>query len=455
MKKISTLLFIVLTLTASAQSQQEPTTFSLQQAIDYGLGENYSVKNSVLQREMTTARKGEVMGALLPQVNANADLLHYFHIQNTILEGAGGGTGFTASYPWGQVVHGGLMLPNQFLPNASASQALFDKSAFSLQGAAKANQDIATKNISKNKIDVTVSITKAYYSVLVNEKQLLAINTNLARLDSVYKETNARFQSGLARNIEVSRTMVSLNNMKEQQQSVIRTVALSRSILRYQMNLSESNPLILTDSLHENQISEIKQLLSAPRENAYENRIEYSIIKSQQQYNAYDLKTAMAGHYPRLLAIGTVGYNPSANQFSNLTQSDRWIQYSNVGFRLQVPVFSGFAVNYRVQQKRIQQQITDNNKKSLEKEINLEVEQALINLHNTIQTFNIQKDNLELAQKNLAVLRAEYEVGIALNVEVTTAEADLIQAQTNYYQAVYSALVAKADYDKAVGNIVK
>ena len=452
MKKISTLLFIVLTLTASAQSQQEPTTFSLQQAIDYGLGENYAVKNSVLQREMTNARKGEVMGALLPQINANADLLHYFHIQNTILEG---GSGLFAGSPQGSVIRAGLMLPNQFLPNAFASQVLFDKSAFSLQGAAKANQDIAQKNISKNKIDVTVSITKAYYSVLVNEKQLLAINTNLARLDSVYKETNARFQSGLARNIEVSRTMVSLNNMREQQQLVIRTVALSRSVLRYQMNLAESNPLILTDSLHENQIEEIKQLLSTPRENAYENRIEYSIIKSQQQFNAYDLKTTMAGHYPRLLAISTLGYNPAATQFNNLVQSDRWVQYSNVGLRIQVPIFSGFALNYRVQQKRIQQQITDNNKKSLEKEINLEVEQALINLHNTIQTFNIQKDNLELAQKNLAVLRAEYEVGIALNVEVTTAEADLIQAQTNYYQAVYSALVAKADYDKAVGNIVK
>ncbi|SFX54739.1 Outer membrane efflux protein [Cytophaga hutchinsonii ATCC 33406] len=122
---------------------------------------------------------------------------------------------------------------------------------------------------------------------------------------------------------------------------------------------------------------------------------------------------------------------------------------------MQVPIFSGFATNYKVQQSKIQQRITDNNKRSLEKEINLEVEQALINLYNSVQSFNIQKQNLKLAQDNLAVLRAEYDAGIALNVEVTTAESDLIEAQTNYYRAVYTALISKADYDRAVGNIVR
>ncbi len=99
--------------------------------------------------------------------------------------------------------------------------------------------------------------------------------------------------------------------------------------------------------------------------------------------------------------------------------------------------------------------MTQNNKLALEKEINLEVEQALINLHNSMQSFRIQRENIALAQQNLEVLRAEYEAGIALNIEVVTAEASLIDAQTNFYSAVYNALVAKADYDRAVGNILK
>ena len=280
-----------------------------------------------------------------------------------------------------------------------------------------------------------------------------AITSNLTSLDSLYKETNARYESGLARNIDVSRTLVSLNNVREQREEIMRLVALSRSILRYQLNLSESNPLILTDSLYPSMVTTIEKVLSEKKEAVYTNRIEYAIIQSQQKYNSYLLKTAKAGHYPRLVAIGTFGFNPGSTYFSDLTQSARWHNYSTIGLRLQVPIFSGLAVNYRVQQRQIQLRITENNKQSLEKEINLEVEQALINLHNSVQSFNIQKENVALAEQNLEVLRAEYQAGLALNVEVTTAESDLINAQTNYYRAVYIALISKADYDRAVGNI--
>lgn len=456
MKQLSILLMLTLISTAvqAQQETSEPTSFTLQQAIDYGLNENFNVKNSNLQSELSSAQKGEVRSNLLPQISANADLNHSFNVQQNITES---GVGFQANSPLpkGTPIAFQLGLRNTFTPNLNASQVLFDQSFFSAQGAAKANEEVAEKTITKTRIDVSVNITKAYYGVLVNEKQLEAIEANLASLDSLYQETNARYESGLARNLDVSRTLVSLNNVREQREEIMRLVALSRSILRYQMNLSESNPLILTDSIHPAMVAAIEKILSEKKEAVYANRIEYSIIQSQQKYNNYLLKSAKAGHYPRLVAIGTFGYNPGATYFSDFSQSERWHNYSTIGLRLQVPIFSGLAVNYRVQQREIQSRITDNNKRSLEKEINLEVEQSLINLYNSLQSFNIQRENLTLAQQNLEVLRAEYQAGLALNVEVTTAESDLINAQTNFYRAVYVALISKADYDRAVGNITQ
>lgn len=457
MKKISVLLFLFVQIAVIAQqsaTQEEPTTFSLKEAIDYGLNENFAVKNSSLQRDMANAQQGEVRSMLLPQIAANADLIHSFKVQQNIQEN---GIGFfnDSTTPRGTPRTVQFGLKNIFTPTLTGYQVLYDQSFFSAQGAAKANKEIADKNSVRTRIDVTVNITKAYYGVLVNEKQLLAIESNLARLDSLYQQATARYESGLVRTIDVSRTQVSLNNMREQQQEVIRMVSLSRSVLRYQLNVSEENPLILTDSLYPGMISDIEAGLKQEKANAYRNRIEYSIIESQEVYNRYQLKAAVAGHYPRLLAIGSFGYNPAATDFADLGQSSRWYDYSTIGLRLQVPIFSGFSLHYKIQQKKIQQKITENDKHSLEKEINLEVEQALINLHNSVQSFNIQKENLKLAQQNLEVLRAEYEAGIALNVEVTTAESDLIEAQTNYYRAVYNALVSKADYEKAIGTALK
>jgi len=211
----------------------------------------------------------------------------------------------------------------------------------------------------------------------------------------------------------------------------------------------------LKDSLYEGQILDIEAAAKQDFNAVHENRIEYSIIKSQERYNLYDLRYTAAGRYPRLSAVASIGYNPAATELSNITQNERWQQYSLVGLRMSIPLFSGFSLNYKIKQKKLQQSVTANNKLALEKEINLEVEQALINLNNSMQSFRIQRENITLAQQNLEVLRAEYEAGIALNIEVVTAEASLIDAQTNFYASVYNALVAKADYDRATGNILK
>lgn len=454
MKHFYILLLLALPFIVSAQEQQEPSAFSLKEAIDYALEQNFTVKNAELQKELSQAKKGEVRGLLLPQITGTLDYNHSFQVQKNILEN-GAGIVNRADLPPGAVIPTQLSLANQLLPSLNASQVLFDQSYFSAQNAAKVNDEISEKNITKSKIDVSVNVTKAYYGVLVNEKQLIAINNNLARMDSLYQETNARFESGLARNIDVSRIQVSLNNMREEKEKVTRNVKLSRSVLRYHLNLSEANPLSLKDSLHESQITEIEAATKQDYQSVHENRIEYSIIKSQERYNLYDLRSTAAGRYPRLSAVAAIGYNPAATDFKNITQNERWQQYSLVGLRLSVPLFSGFSLNYKIKQKKLQQGVTANNKLALEKEINLQVEQALINLHNSMQSFRIQKENITLAQQNLEVLRAEYQAGIALNIEVVTAEASLIDAQTNFYAAVYNALVAKADYDKAVGNILK
>ncbi len=454
MRVIYCLLFLIGIVTSirSQTLSDGPTAFSLKEAIDYSMDNSFTVKNSVLQRNMTSAKKGEVRSLLLPQVSGNADFNHFFQVQKNILEG---GIGLMTSAAPGAVVPLQLALPNQLVPSVSASQVLFDMAHFSGLKAANASEVIADQTIKKSQIDMTVNVTKAYYGVLVNEKQLKAIHKNLERMDSLYKETIARYETGLARKIDVSRIEVSLNNMREEKEKTIRAVELSRAILRYQMNLPEENPLNLTDTLSENVLLEVEQILGAKQKVNYSNRIEYSIIESQKRLSKLDLQTTRGGHYPRLFAVASTGYTPSASKIENLTQSSRWYQYSSVGLRLQVPIFSGFATHYKVQQKKIEEEVIDNNKVALEKGINLEVDQALINLENSMQSLKIQKRNLDLAQENLQVLRAEYEHGIALNIEVTTAEASLIDAQTSYYNALYGALLSKADYDKAMGNIRK
>jgi outer membrane protein TolC len=62
---------------------------------------------------------------------------------------------------------------------------------------------------------------------------------------------------------------------------------------------------------------------------------------------------------------------------------------------------------------------------------------------------------MELAQENVRIVQIENEKGIANNIEVVNAETDLKESQTNYYTALYNALISKTDLDKAKGTLLK
>lgn len=445
---LSTLYFISLQIAFG----QTPVSFSLKQAIEYANTTSYAIKSAEIDKQVADAQKGEQRAKVLPQINGNADYLHYQQIQKNILEN-GVGLINRPDLPQGAVIPTQLGLSNQLLPTISGSQVLFDQSYFSALHAADVYQELSQKNISRTQIDVAVAVSKAYYAVLVNEKQLSYLDNNVARLDSSYKQAKAQYNEGLIRIIDVDRIEVSFNNLKEERNRIARMAELSKALLRFQMSMPANTDLILTDSLKDDLL---KEAISSSQERVnYSNRIEYSILETQSILNQIDTRNARASRYPRLSAIGLIGYNPGASQVSNLSQNSRWIQYSYLGLRLQVPIFNGFVSHYKVQQKKLQEERTNQYRSQLERTIDLEVAQSTTNLQNSVESLNTQKRNLDLAEKNLRLFRAESREGLSTNLEVTVAEADLKQAQTNYYNAVYNALVSKTEYDKALGILNK
>lgn len=450
------LLLMIVSLHSIAQNTNNAARYSLKEAVDYAVNNNVNVKNTDIDRRAAQARKGEVRAAGLPQINGNADLIHNITIQKTVSEyGKSALFPVSPANPAGTPAGFAFGLTNQSVPTITGSQVLFDASFFSGLRAASVYEELMEKNINRSKIETAHNVTKAYYAVLVNEKQLAYLDVNLARLDSVYLETKARLQSGLTRQIEVDRTEVSYNNLKEERARVVRVVQLSKALLKFQMNLPSDTAIVLTDQLNESLLANVTQLPEGNKIN-YATRIEYSIIQTQAFLNRVDTRTARAARYPKLSAIAAYGYSTGATNMGDIfTQSNRWFNYSYVGLRLQVPIFNGLSAYYRIQQKKLEEERTENNRRQLEHTIDIQIEESIINLNNSIESVKTQKRNLDLAEKNLKVLQAEFEQGLSMSLDVTVSEAALKEAQTNYYNALYNALLAKADYERATGVLYR
>jgi outer membrane protein len=446
MNKISlTVILAALSVTAFSQN------YTLQQCIDYALTNNTSVQNAVLDREITDNDEKEARTRVMPQVDGGIDYVHNFNIQKIILENGVIPTFSNPAMAPGEVIAFQLQLRNTLTMSATASQVIYDKSLFTGLHSADTYRQLSEKRITRSKIDVVESVTKAFYGVLVAQKQLTFLDQNLGRVDSLYKETNGRFKSGVARKIDVDRIEVRLNNLKEEREKASKIVELNKTLLMFQMNYDPKQPITIDGDLDENQLA----IQSGAYDSFdYQNRIEYSILQNQRQLNDTQLGVIKGQYVPRLSAFATTGYNPAATQFGDLFQGTRYYNYTFIGLKLQVPIFHGFEKRYKVANQLLEGQKIQNNLRNTERSIDLQIRQAEINVMNGMESLKIQKRNLSLAEENVRVIRAENAQGIATNLEVTNAEADLNEAQNNYYNALYSALIAKTDLDKATGKLI-
>ncbi|MCC3153690.1 TolC family protein [Hymenobacter sp. BT770] len=400
--------------------------------------------------------------------------------------------------------------------SASVSQLLFDGSYLIGLKAAKVYEQLAQRQTQQAEIDVVEQVSKAYYSTLVARSRLALLGRNVQRLDTVLNQTRKIFKAGFAEKLDVDRLQVQRNNLVVEQQKAQRLTELSLALLKFQMGLPQQQPVVLTDSLgaalvdagalrkrlgvanfntgggvagtsalpdqptatpgQENAAEQTRldqqAALSggrAPQAVAagnYNNRVEFSVLETQQALAGLDLRNRRASAYPRLLLTGAYGFTGSDPRLGGLLEfrgpnsrsssgflNQNWFGFGNVGLTLQVPVFDGFRRKYQVQQGRLAQQTIEQGFNTLRQSIDLQDAQSRTTLVNALDVLDNQKANLDLAADVARVTRIKFNAGVGSNLEVITAETDLRSAQTNYYGAIYDVLVAKVDRDKATGEL--
>ncbi len=434
-----------------AQDSTGVRRFSLDEAVDFALKNNVAVKNAQLDIAGANARVGEIRAIGLPQVTGQAQIIHNIEIQKVVLENGAGPFG-SPDLPVGAVLSFPFQLKNLGGVTLNASQLLFDGSYFLGLKAAKTYKELSSKSLTASKIDVTEAVTKAYYSVLVNSDRLELLDINLGRLDTVLRETRAMYENGFVEKIDLDRLEVQLNNLNTEKQKVERLAELGDYLLKFQLGLPMTERLVLTDSISRNALDNFAAPVVSNFD--YGQRIEYSLLQTQKQLAALDVRNGRAGYMPQLAAFGTFGYNPAASQFSKLFDfKERWFQYSLVGIQLNVPIFDGLSKHFKIQQSKLTLQKTEQSQELLKNSIDLQIRQAVTTLTNALETLKSQQRNMELAREVERVTRIKYQQGVGSNLEVVTAVSEYRLAETNYYTALYDALIARVDYQKATGTL--
>lgn len=480
MKQVYLLTWLAFSLVTAGRSyaqQSTPSAFTLDQCIEYALQNSINVQNATLDQRIAAAKVKETIGLGLPQISADVSVVHNQKLQR-----------FFSSYSTAQGFAGkdANGNPNLDIPGLNPNDILASQNFFQLKSsgnaslsinqlifngsylvglqAASAYRDLALKTSNQTKEQIVQQVTKAYYGVLINKERIELFANNIARVDSLLRNTKALNQNGFAEGIDVDRIQVTLNNLKAESDKFKKLNELGLELLKFQMNYPLNEPIQVIGNIQDAKVN--ADLKSYEQDWNYKNRPDYLVLEVNRRLQELNIKNQYAAAVPSINAFANLGYSTQSRDVSGIFKTstnlddngavgpDKWYNFSQFGVRMDIPIFSGLQRHHKLQQEKLTLLKVENGFRNLKQGIDLETKQASINFENAITSLTAQKENMNLASNIARITKIKYEQGVGSNLEVVDAENSLRQAQTNYYSALFDAMIAKVDLDKAYGKLI-
>ncbi len=455
-------LVISFCLTVLVTQGQQKHALTAKEAVAYAQKNNTLVKNALLDVQIQEQTNREITANALPKINGSSGIQYTPSIAvqrfpNFIAAGTygvladegvkdGNGNAITMPADFGFIE---AAFGSKFLNSIGVDlqQLLFDGQVFVGLQARRTSMEFAAKNVEVTEENIKANIYKIYYQLTAGKSQVGIIDANIARLEKMTEETRKIFEAGFAERLDIDKVTVQLNNLQTERQKVLNTIDNGYLGLKLLMGMPIRDTLVLTDSIT---YDEIRSGVLEGTVYNYSDRKEYQYAELGKKLNEYNIKRY------KLSGLPTVAL---ASNYSRIRQSDKfgfggnWNPASQIGLRVSVSIFDGFARAARIQSARIALEQTQNRIDDLKLNIDRDVQQAINNYTNSLATLEAQKRNMELAEKVYNQTRLKFAEGVGSNTEITAAQTDLQTAQNNYILALYDASNAKIDFLKATGKL--
>jgi outer membrane protein TolC len=168
---------------------------------------------------------------------------------------------------------------------------------------------------------------------------------------------------------------------------------------------------------------------------AYNNRLDYKSKLYELEGSLNQVTIARSGHFPRL--TGSMSFSSFSNKVDDLFKSRTY----SVGINLNIPVFSGFAVNNRVQIAEVQSMNKELEVRELERQIKQQINESYLSLIAAKKSLSVSEKNVKAAEERLKIEQERYNLGSSKLLDLLIANSSYITAKTDYVNAQYSYII--------------
>lgn len=424
-----------------AQDQKESFSFTLEQAIEHAIKNNYSVINANRDVEAAKQKKWETTTIGLPQINGNVGYQNNFQIQRSIVpaEFFGGEPGEFAEVAFGT--------KHTMAASATLSQLLFDGSYLVGLQSAKTYLQISENAKVKTAQQIREMVINSYGNVLLSDESISILQKNKTILEKTLSDTREIYKNGFIEEENVEQLQINLSSVNSSLENVKRQKIIAVDMLKLLLGIKLESELVITDKLEALTQNNVDLVLLKEEFNV-SNNIDYQIGQNALRSKELLLKLERSKALPSLGAAVNFGYNAFNDEFQFFSQNQKWLNYSNLGLSLNVPIFSSGGRSARTQQAKIALEQSKTQLTETEQKLKLEFERAKSDYEFSLEQLTTSKSNLNLAERIENKNQIKFKEGLSSSFDLTQAQEQLYAAQQKYLEAMLSVINKKAALEK-------
>ncbi len=461
MKSKLTLIILIIAFYGNLKAQTDSIQtfrFSLSEAQNYALENNYDIKNKQIDIEIAQKQVWQTTAIGLPQITLNGTWQYIFDVP--VMEMGGMGLDSVQPFlPYYNVPNDPTSGLNYLLPNYVAytselelgtksnitfdfmvTQIIFSGEYIVGLQAARVFKSLSAQSLEKAERDMKETIAQSYYLVLVMKQSVDILDSSFTNLKKIATEMEQMYKTGYIEETDVAQIQLTASTIENSLKSMQRLYEVSERLLKFQLGISFENTLILSDDLikilQENDLEAI--LL---KEFSVQNSIDYKLMLTSEQLATLSLKREQSKYLPSLVAFYRHQEQLDAPAF-NFNPPDV------IGASLEWKLFSSGGRNATIQQKKLELIQTQNTKEQVELALNLEYQEALNTFITAQESYLSNSKNLALAEKIYKNTLIKYKSGMSSSLDITQTQNQFLEVQSSYFQAVVELLNAKATLDK-------
>jgi outer membrane protein TolC len=411
-------------------------TLTVANAIEEGLQHNYSI--IIARNAQTIARNNNTLGnaGFLPSVNGNYN--------NT--------SSVTSSRS--ELANGTVRQGNGIHNNTTTASALVNWTVFDgfnmfinkhkLEELEKMGEYQARMNI-----EITVSqIVTTYYGIVQQEKMLNVIGQAKSLTSQRLSLAKAKREIGSGSEQEYLQALVDFNADSTrylQQQAIVNN---SKADLNRFLGRSIQTPFLVKDDLQLKNDLKLNELLDKV------TLLNAQLLAQQAAVNVanYTIGNYRSQYFPAVNLFGGYNYNKNITPVgaATLTQSNG-LQY---GVTASINIFNGGVTSLNIQNSKILLKSSHLQYEDTKLLVQNEITKFFNNYTTNLQIVNIQKNNVEMAKKDVDIAMARFRVGNISDIDLRVTQQKLIDAEYNLLAAEYSGKQAEIELQRLSGQLM-